>query len=178
MNVCFHDHDLQRGLETAFNCAPRNTVDHAEVLATTHRIKDGDPDSWLEEWIARRHLQTADRQAFDRELHLAELFSPALSATLQLHGHPYPLDHGSRFHQYQMISAYCLGEELDQITTPLLVADPAGESRPGEAGQLYSRLRAPKALIRPAPADHDAWMSDWLERYLGSRRPATQEVAG
>ncbi len=40
---------------------------------------------WLEllSPALRRHLETENRTAFDREMHITEMFSPALSATLR-----------------------------------------------------------------------------------------------
>ncbi|MGO9976899.1 MAG: hypothetical protein ACLP01_29695 [Solirubrobacteraceae bacterium] len=71
---------------------------------------------------ARLHLGDGDRVAFERELHLAELFSPALTASLRLHGQPYGFDRCSRFDLYRSILAYRGDDELSRVTTPLLIA--------------------------------------------------------
>ncbi len=71
---------------------------------------------------ARLHLTAGDRVAFEREMHLAELFSPALTATLRLHGQPYGSDRRSRFDLYRTILAYRGCDELSSVTTPLLIA--------------------------------------------------------
>ncbi len=62
-----------------------------------------------------------------------------LSATLELHGQPFRPGHRSRFDLLRTILAYRLGDELDEITTPLLVTDHAREWWPGQPQQLRAR---------------------------------------
>ena len=89
------------------------------------------------------------QDAFDREMRLAELFSPATAATLRSRGKPYGLAGDSPFALYETVLAYRLGDELDQITTPLLVTDPEDEQVwPGQSQQLYDRLLGTSELLR------------------------------
>jgi hypothetical protein len=52
----FKSDDSQFGLEIALGATYRRGADVGETLATAARIKDGDADAWLREWLA-----TADR---------------------------------------------------------------------------------------------------------------------
>ncbi len=142
--------------------------------------------SWTEVLRApiRAYLDRGQSELFDREMHLAELFSPALAATLNAHGQPYGLSTGSRYELFQAVSAYRLGEETRRITTPLLITRCERERRwPGQSQRLYDRLRSPKALIH---VDHETAAGrdgqahgmalretrifDWLEHYIGCGR--------
>ena len=129
----------------------------------------------------RHRLAEGDQAAFDREMHLGELFSPTTAATLRFRAAPYGPQGSSRFALYQSIRAYRLGAEVEQITTPILVTDPEGEPFwPGQSRQLYDRLRGPKRLVAFS-ADHgaaghceprgaaqrEACIFDWLKSYLG-----------
>jgi hypothetical protein len=97
----------------------------------------------------REQLLNHQRAGFDREMHLAELFSPATAATLQFRGEPYGLNGGSRYALYQTVSRYRLGDELQQITTPVLLCDPDNEQFwPGQSRQLHDRLPGPRELLR------------------------------
>lgn len=137
-------------------------------------------------WLAtlsdpmREQLQKGDRTAFDREMHIARLLSPATAATLRFRGKPYGRNGGSVFTLYKTVSAYKLGDEPKRITTPLLITDPEGEQFwPGQSQQLYDRLRGPKHIVHfnieqgagrhcepLAGAQRDAQIFDWLDRYL------------
>ena len=101
------------------------------ALAFEHRIAAAVADpgvidvstSWMDPlpMQMREQLRHGDRDAFDREMHLAELFSPTTAATLHFRGEPYGSDGGSRFVLYEKVSTYRLGDEIAQITTPLLI---------------------------------------------------------
>jgi hypothetical protein len=97
-------------------------------------------DSWIDALSApaRLHLTAGDRVAFEREMHLAELFSPALTASLRLHGQPYGSDRRSRFDLYRTILAYRGGDELSRVTTPLLIA--ATEDAPATPARREDRV--------------------------------------
>jgi dienelactone hydrolase len=114
----------------------------------------------------RRHLAAGDRTAFDREMHIAEIFSPALSATLQRHGQAFRLDHPSRFDLFRMILAYRLGNELDGITTPLLVTDRAEKCWPGQPHQLRARCPGSDYTSGATPPLRDAQVFGWLRERL------------
>ncbi len=130
--------------------------------------------------LMRNQLAEGNRTAFDREMHLAELMSPGTAATLAFRGRPFGIEGTSRFDLYQAVAAYRLGEEVRQITTPLLITDPEDEQFwPGQSRELYDRLPGAKELV-PFTADEGAArhceplarslretrIFDWLEGYL------------
>lgn len=128
----------------------------------------------------RQRLEDGDQAGFDRELHLAELFTPGLAATHRSRGEPYGLADGSRFELYRTVREYRLGGELAQLTTPLLITDSDAERFwPGQSRQLYDRLPGHRELLsRTARKDADpscrplgsaareARVFDWLDHYL------------
>jgi hypothetical protein len=160
------------------------------ALAFEHRVAAAvlDPgvidvsSSWLQALPSpmRRQLEQGKQSAFDREMHLAELFSPTTAATLRFRGKPYGINGSSRFALYETVCAYRLGDELQQITTPLLITDPEDEQFwPGQSQQLYDRLTGPKELLRFTSAEganrhceplacavRDTRIFDWLDRQL------------
>ncbi|MFZ0042567.1 MAG: prolyl oligopeptidase family serine peptidase [Solirubrobacteraceae bacterium] len=130
----------------------------------------------------RKQLEQGKQEAFDREMHLVELFSHSTAATLTFRGKPYGREKGSRFELYETVSAYRLGDEVSQITTPLLICDPEDEQFwPGQPQELYDRLpeTATKELVPFTAAEganrhcepmagavREARLFDWLEGYL------------
>jgi hypothetical protein len=111
---------------------------------------------------ARDALAREDRDAFDRELRIAELFSPATAARLCSCSAAYGHVNGSRYAFFAALAAYRLGDEAAAITTPLLVTDREGERRwAGQSRRLYERLPGPKRLARD-----DAAVFEWLDGYL------------
>jgi hypothetical protein len=162
----------------------------ARALAFEHRFAAAvlDPGivdvltAWTDRLPTQMREQLDDRRqsAFDREIHLAELFAPASTETLRFHGEPYGHNGGSTFRLFLTIAAYHLGEELRQIDTPVLITESEGEPFwPGQSRQLYERLPGPKELVtftaregasghcEPlAPALREARIFDWLERHL------------
>jgi hypothetical protein len=52
INVSFNDAEFRFALETVLAGCHRHAADIGEVVMTACRITDGDPDSWLDEWIA------------------------------------------------------------------------------------------------------------------------------
>jgi hypothetical protein len=130
--------------------------------------------------VMRNQLREGKQSVFDREMHLAELFHHDTKTTLAFRGQPYGVQSDSRFALYQAVSEYRLGDEVKQITTPLLVTDPEDEQFwPGQAQQLYDRLPGPKQLVTftategadrhcepMARALRDAKIYDWLDGYL------------
>ncbi|HTX11662.1 MAG TPA: prolyl oligopeptidase family serine peptidase [Solirubrobacteraceae bacterium] len=129
----------------------------------------------------RQHLNDRRQSAFDREMHLAELFAPAGAEAVRFHGEPYGHNGGSTFQLFLTIADYWLGEEVEQIRTPLLITEAEGESLwPGQSRQLYDRLRCPKEIVNftareggnghcepLAQAIRETRIFDWLEGYLG-----------
>jgi len=132
----------------------------------------------------RSQIELGERDAFDREMHLAELFRPTTAATLRFRGEPYGLNGKSRFELYRTVAQYRLGDEIGQVTTPMLVTDPEDEQFwPGQARALYDRLPGSKQLVtftaheganrhcEPlASALRETRVFDWLSHYLESPR--------
>jgi hypothetical protein len=153
------------------------------ALAFEHRLAAAVADPGVVDvsarWLAtlpaplRDLLDHGDRAAFERELHLAELFSPAIATPAR---------------RYDALSAFRLGDEVAQITTPLLITDPDGEPFwPGQSRQLFDRLPGPKRLVGLhagdrtsatgvllAAAQRDRQIFDWLDAHLSSAAPQMQ----
>jgi len=164
------------------------------ALAFEHRLAAAVADpgvidvsaSWTDPLPAPMHTQLheGEQEAFDREMRLAELFSPTTAATLRFRGEPYGLNANSRFDLYKAVASYKLGDEVEQITTPLLITDPEDEQFwPGQARELHDRLAGSKALVRftaheganrhcepLASALRETRVFDWLAQYLESPR--------
>jgi dienelactone hydrolase len=129
----------------------------------------------------RRQLNDRRQSAFDREMHLAELFAPASTETIRFHGEPYGHNGGSTFRLFLTIAGYHLADEVRQIDTPLLITESEGEQLwPGQSRQLYERIQGPKEIVtftahegagghcEPlAQALREARIFDWLDRHLG-----------
>jgi Prolyl oligopeptidase family len=130
--------------------------------------------------VMRKQLEDGKQTAFDREMHLAELLQHDTKTTLAFRGHPYGLETGSRFALFRTVTEYRLGDEVEQITTPLLITSPEDEQFwPGQAQQLYDRLTGTKELVTFTAAEganrhcepmarslRDARIYDWLAGYL------------
>jgi hypothetical protein len=129
-------------------------------------------------WIAalpaemRRQLADGDRAGFDRDMHLAELFEPALTAGFKVRGTPYALGERSRYRLFTTVSDFRLDGELQQLATPLLVTDDGNRRWPGQAQQLAQQLPGHVELLRLAgrgsvPSTmRDARIMDWLAPWL------------
>jgi hypothetical protein len=130
--------------------------------------------------MMRQQLSDGDRDAFDREMRVAESRSPKGKATLDFRAKPYGFNGGSRFDLFTAVAAYRLGGEVNNITTPLLITDPDDDQFfPGQPEQLYDRVPGTRALIRftaqegagghcepMAKSLRDTRIFDWLEGYL------------
>jgi Prolyl oligopeptidase family len=148
--------------------------------------------SWTDALSSSMHrrLDDGDQEAFDRELHLGELFTPGLTATLRFRGEPYGHADGSRFELYRTIGEYRLGDEIAAIGTPLLITDPEGEQFwPGQSRQLYDRLTGDRELMEFTAAEgadrhceplgsalRETRIFDWLEKYLQPRGPGDESA--
>ncbi|HTX11256.1 MAG TPA: prolyl oligopeptidase family serine peptidase [Solirubrobacteraceae bacterium] len=163
----------------------------ARALAFEHRFTAAvvDPGivdvvtAWTDRLPSEMRRQLGDRHqsAFDREMHLAELFAPASTETIRFHGEPYGQNGGSTFRLFLTIAAYHLGDEVQQIDTPLLITESEGEPLwPGQSRQLYARLPGPKEIANftahegagghcepLGQALRESRMFDWLEERLG-----------
>jgi hypothetical protein len=153
------------------------------ALAIEHRLAAAVVDPGVVDvsarWLATLPAPLADllcrgdRAGFERELHLAELFSPEIAAAARLS---------------DALSAFRLGDEVAAITTPLLITDPEREPFwPGQSRQLFDRLPGPKRLvalhaahrttaagISLAAAQRDSHIFDWLDAHLSSAAPQMQ----
>jgi Prolyl oligopeptidase family len=135
----------------------------------------------------RRHLGDRRQSAFDREIHLAELFAPASTETIRYHGEPYGHNNGgSTFRLFLTIAAYHLADrELQQVDTPTLLTESEGEELwPGQSRRLYDGLPGSKELAsftardgagghgEPlAPALRETRVFDWLDQHLNQPIP-------
>jgi hypothetical protein len=131
--------------------------------------------------VMRTQLDESKQSAFDREMRVIERMQPSVKATMTFRGKPYGLDTDSRFELYQAVRKYRLGDEVAQITTPLLITNPENEQFwPGQSQQLYDRLPGEKELVAftahegadrhcepMGRALRDARIFDWLARYMG-----------
>jgi hypothetical protein len=87
-------------------------------------------------------LRDRDRDAFDAELHLADLFAPQTSARLRNAARCFDVSDTRLYDVYQRIRSFRLGDEADLISTPLLVsADDEHGLWPGQSAALHQRLR-------------------------------------
>jgi len=140
----------------------------------------------------RKELDEGRQRQFDRNLHLAERFSPSTRAVLAFRGEPYKVEEDSPYALYQRVLQYRLGEEVAQIDTPLLICDPEGEQFwPGQSQQLHDRLTGERELVRFTLAEgagrhcepmggalRETRLFDWLEQRLSTPRPERAEGAG
>ena len=139
--------------------------------------------SWTEHLpkSMRKELEDGDREKFDRNMHIGEIFDKSAKALLAFRGEPYGLQSDSPYDLYKAVDAYKLRDEIGQIRTPLLITDPEGEQFwPGQSQQLFDRLNGDKELAHfqeadgagrhcepLSPAQRDARVFDWLDGYLG-----------
>jgi hypothetical protein len=111
--------------------------------------------------VAREALFAGDRHAFDREIRIARLFDPATNGILRRRGRWYGLDGRSPFDLYERVRQFRLGDEVESVSTPMLVREnPAEPFWPGQARQLHERLRSRRELTASVDG------LDWLGRAL------------
>ncbi len=139
--------------------------------------------SWTEKLPGhmRNELDDPSKKAsFDKEMGWGERFSKSTRATLHFRGQPYGLQSESRFDLYQEVLKYRLGDEVKQITTPVLITEPEDEQFwPGQSQQLYDRLPGEKTLVKFTAAEganrhcepmglgiRDSRIYDWLANHL------------
>ena len=102
-------------------------------------------------------LTDNDRLAFDREIQLAELFSPESAATLRMTSQAFGVDNHTRFDLFKSIRGYRLGAELSSMTTPLLIVDHGHASPwPGQSRLLNNACRRPQRSSTPPYPDTQA----------------------
>src|SRR5262249_3054603 len=90
---------------------------------------------------ARAALFAGERDRFNREIHLAGSFVPAPNDLRRRRGRWYGLVGRTPFDLYSRVREFRLGDELERITTPILVRHDPNERRwPGQARALFERL--------------------------------------
>jgi hypothetical protein len=128
----------------------------------------------------RQLLEDGNRDGFDRQMRLIADQIPSVRATLDFRGRPYGISGESAYDLYNTVASYRLGDEVKNITTPLLITDPEDEQFfPGQPQQLYNLVPGPKQLIRfsaheganghcepMAKSLRDTRIFDWLDTYL------------
>jgi dienelactone hydrolase len=161
------------------------------ALAFEHRlaaaVADGGVVDISRSWLAplpaalRELLETGQKDAFDATVRKSEAANPAAAAALEFRGRPYGITSGSRYDLFEAVSAYRLGDEVNNITTPMLICDPDDDQfLPGQSQELYERLPGEKKLVRftveegahrhcepMGTAVRDARVFDWLEGHIG-----------
>jgi hypothetical protein len=65
----FQDPEFQRALELVLLAAGHRAADVGEALSTAARVDDGDPDSWVHEWLAQAGEVWAAARAADSAGH-------------------------------------------------------------------------------------------------------------
>jgi hypothetical protein len=140
--------------------------------------------AWTDQLPGFMRAQLEDggkKDAFDKEMGWTERLSKSARAALQSRGEPFGLQTDSRFELYQEVFKYRLGDEVADITTPLLITDPEDEQFwPGQSQQLYDRLPGAKELVSftaqeganrhcepMGAALRDTRVFNWLDTYLG-----------
>jgi hypothetical protein len=124
---------------------------------------------------ARIALLDEDPDTFERELHLASLFTPDIHDQLRRGLRWLDRQAGELFALHQELSAYRLGRELAQITTSVLVCEAhAGSPWSGQARE-FSRALGPSGTLASCRQADDA-LADWLAR-LANRGDACGEHA-
>jgi hypothetical protein len=128
----------------------------------------------------RELLRDHERDEFDRRAQAIVDEMPSVKATLEFRGRPYGVGADSFYDLFQTVAGYRLGDEVANITTPLLITDPEDEHFfPGQPQQLYDLVECPKDIVRfcaneganghcepMARSLRDARVFDWLDRYL------------
>lgn len=93
-------------------------------------------------------LVRGEDDVFDRDMHVAHLFAPEARTLLEARAVPYGGLNGSAYDLFTRVANYRLGDEAEQIDTPLLVTASAGERRwPGQSQALVQRLPGDARLI-------------------------------
>jgi hypothetical protein len=114
---------------------------------------------------ARVAYLNADRQAFERELHLAALFAPDIREPLARLARPYDLSGRAWYDLSRRICQFRLGDEAAAITTPaVVIPDGAEPLWADQAVEFCARVPGAERLDCDGPDDDRAL--DWLDRFL------------
>jgi hypothetical protein len=114
---------------------------------------------------ARLALYDADRETFNRELHLAGLFDPDTPDRLRRLARDYDISRLPLYDLARQISTFHLGPELESITTPMLICPTGPEpSWVIQADDLCERAPGAQQLESDAPDDDPVW--NWVDGRL------------
>ncbi|HTX11116.1 MAG TPA: hypothetical protein VME22_21005 [Solirubrobacteraceae bacterium] len=114
---------------------------------------------------ARLALYDADRETFNRELHLAGLFDPDTHNRLRRMARDYDISRLPLYDLAHRIGTFQLGPELESIATPLLVCPTGPESSWAiQAGDLCERAPGAQQVASDGPDDEPVW--DWVDERL------------
>ena len=122
---------------------------------------------WFDALPARalRAFAAEDRESFERELHLASLFTPELSGRLKRLGRGYDVSGLSLYDLSRRIGRFRLGDEARKIATPVLVCPTGAEPLWAiQADELCERVPGAERLSVDGPAADR--VLDWLGRFL------------
>jgi hypothetical protein len=120
------------------------------------------------------------KKKFDQEMGWAERLSKSNRATLHFRAEPFGVEGESRWDLYQQVMKYKLGDEVKDITTPVLITSPEDEQFwPGQSQRLYQMLPGEKRVVSFTAAEganrhcepmglgiRDARIYDWLDGHL------------
>jgi hypothetical protein len=134
------------------------------------------PEAW------RELLRSDQKDAFNAAMSAAVGSNPQMARTLAFRSRPY--GQPDWFGLFTEVQRYQVRDVIGQITTPMLILDPADEQFfPGQPRQLYDRLPGEKKIIEFTPAQGANFhcqptgrqlthtqMLDWLAEYLPARR--------
>ena len=162
------------GVGQAGFCVPR-------ALAFEHRFAAAVVDPGVVDvatsWTAtlpqamREALTRGDPELFDRDMHVAQLFAPETRTLLEARAAPYGGLNGSAYDIFTRVAGYRLGDEVEQIVTPLLITASTGERRwPGQSRTLFERLTGPKHLVEFTAAEGADGHGDLLASALRETR--------
>ena len=113
----------------------------------------------------RTAAEDEDRDAFDRELHLAGLFDPKIRDRLRRLGRDYDRSGLRLYDLSQRIGGFRLGNELAQMATPMLVCPTGPEpSWAVQAEALCSRAPGGEPSACDGTDEDCVW--DWLEQFM------------
>ncbi len=126
----------------------------------------------------RDQLDRGEKEIFDLEMSAS--LSPEPRAVLRFRGEPYMVAGDSVFDLYHEVRRYRLGDEVSQITTPLLITDPENEQFwPGQSRELYDLLPGPREIVSFTAHEgadrhceplgialRDSRVFDWLDGHL------------
>lgn len=113
---------------------------------------------------ARTALLEEDREWFDSELHLEQLFTPETHVRLRHLARPYDLSGLTLYDLSQRVAEFRLGQELEQIVTPIRACCTPEPAWTGQTAELCARL--PQVAERSDAEPGDDAVSDWLGGFL------------